>query len=101
MFLDDQFYEICKKPSTCLEEDEHLCLEIHKAIRNHIKVQVYDQPNMKNDKTLITTCLRIDRQFRNAVRRLVLEGVDHINPDFVQLYFKKFHPEIAQSLYNK
>ena len=101
MFLDDEFYMICKKPSTCIEDDEHLCLEIHKAIKNHIKVQVYDQPNHKNDKDPLTTCIRIDNQFRNAIKRLVSEGVDHVNPDFVQFYFKKFHPDIAKHLYDK
>jgi len=99
MFLDNKFYEICKKPSTCVEDDVQIAHEIHEAIKNHIKVQVFDQPNMKNDKTLITTCIRIDRQFRNAVKRLVHEGIDHINSDFVQVYFKKFHPEIAKHLY--
>jgi len=98
MFLDDEFYMICKKPSTCIEDDVQISQELHKAITHHIKVQVLDKLN-KSDKDLITVCIRIDRQFQNAVRRLESEGINHINPDFISVYFKKVHPEIAEHLY--
>ena len=98
MFLDDEFYTICKKPSTCIEDDIRIAQELHKAIVNHIKIQVLDKLT-RSDTELLIVCKRIDKQFQNTVQRLKTEGIDYINPNFIQSYFKKLYPEIAEHLY--
>ena len=94
MFLDDEFYLIFKKSLTSIE----IAQELHKVIVNHIKVQVLDKHH-RTDKDLLIVCERIDKQFKTAIQRLEAEGINDINPNFVPMYFKKAHPEIAKHLY--
>ena len=89
MFLDDEFYQICKNG-----EPEDITMQLHQAIIKHVQEQVLNKPG-HCDNDLIIVCKRIDKQFKNAIEKLKTNGIDKYNPEFIQLYFKKFFPEIA------
>ena len=89
MFLDDEFYEICKSG-----KPEDITLKLHHAIIKHIEEQVFNILG-HCDNDLIVVFRRIDKQFRNAVKRLENDGINGYNAEFIPLYFKKFFPEVA------
>ncbi|MCK4815438.1 hypothetical protein KA005_06685 [bacterium] len=89
MFLDDEFYEICKSG-----ELEDIPMQLHNVITKHIQEQLFDKPGHCDDD-LIIVFKRIEKQFKNAVKRLEIDGINRYSPEFIPLYFKKLFPEVA------